>query len=107
MKKCNKEIWQERMNAQDCNKDLKMQKVKGAVLKGAFAICEVTNKELRLQLSSIIEICTESLTFLGTANLEEDNIRRQFLSTILPPKLLPLMRDVPTPKISLHHQNFC
>ena len=43
MKKCNKEIWQKRMNAQDRNKDLKVQKVQGAVLKGAFAICEVTN----------------------------------------------------------------
>ena len=72
MKKCSKEIWQERMNAQDRNKDLKVQKVQGAVLKGAFAICEVTNtlinlknnkdisgKQLRLQLSNV----TESLTF--------------------------------------------
>ena len=63
MKKCNKEIWQERMNAQDRNKDLKVQKIQGTVLKGTFAICEVTNnlinlknnkdisgKELRLQL---------------------------------------------------------
>ena len=31
------------MNAQDCNKDLKVQKVKEAILKGAFVICEVTN----------------------------------------------------------------
>ena len=110
MKKCNKEIWQKRINAQDHNKDLKVQKVQGAVLKGAFAICEVTNtlinlknnkdisgKELRLQLSNVIKICTESLTFLGMANLEGDNIRRQYLSKILPPKLSPLTKDVPTP----------
>ena len=110
VKKCNKEIWQERMNAQDRNKDLKVQKVQGTVLKGAFAICEVTNalinlknnkdhsgKELRLQLSNVIKICTESLTFLGMANLEGDNIRRQYLSKILPPKLSPLTKDVPTP----------
>ena len=44
VKKCNKEIWRERMNAQDRNKDLKAQKVQGAVLKGALAICEVTKK---------------------------------------------------------------
>ena len=69
VKKCNKEIWQERMNAQDRNKDLKVQKVQGAVLKGAFAICEVTNtlinlknnkdisgKELRFQYSNVIKI---------------------------------------------------
>ena len=85
VKKCNKEIWQERMNAQDRNKDLKVQKVLGAVLKGTFAICEVTNtlikinkdisgKELRIQLSNVIKICTESLTFLGMANLEGDKI---------------------------------
>ena len=38
VKKCNKEIWQERMNTQDRNKDLEVQKVQGAVLKGAFTI---------------------------------------------------------------------
>ena len=32
VRKCNKEIWQERMNAQDRNKDLKVQKVQGAVV---------------------------------------------------------------------------
>ena len=110
MKKCNKEIWQERMNAQDRNKDLKVQKVQGAVLKGAFAICEVTNtlinlknnkdisgKELRLQLSNVIKICTVSLAFLGMANLEGGNIRRQYSSKILPPKMASLTKDVPTP----------
>ena len=110
VKKCNKEIWQERMNAQDRNKDLKVQKVQGAVLKGAFAICEVTNtlinlknnkdisgKKLRLQLSNVIIICTESLTSLGMANLEGDHIRREYLSKILPPKLSPLTKDIPTP----------
>ena len=97
------------MNAQDRNKDLKMQKVQEVVLKGAFAICKVTNtlinlknnknisvKELRLQLFNIIKICIESLTFLGMTNLEGDNIRRQHLSKILPPKLFPLTKDVPT-----------
>ena len=44
--KCNKEIWQESINAQDCNKNPKMQKILGAVLKGAFAICKVTNNPI-------------------------------------------------------------
>ena len=87
-----------------------MQKVQGAVLKGAFAICEVTNKlinlknnkdslgkELRLQLSNVIKICIESLTFLEIANLEGDNIRTQYLSKIVPPKLTLLTKDVSTP----------
>ena len=83
VKKCRIEIWQERMNTQNRKKDLKVQKIQGAVLKVAFAIFEVTNdlinlknnkdisgKELRLQLSNVIKICTERLTFIGTANLE-------------------------------------
>ena len=108
--KCNKEIWQERMNSQGRNKNLKVQKTQGVVLKGAFAICEVTNtlinlknskdisgKELNLQLSNVIKICTESLNFLGTANRQGDNIKRQYLSKKLPPMLAPLTVDVPTP----------
>ena len=58
---------------------------------------DISGKEPRLQLSNIIKICTESLIFLGMANLEWDNIRRQYLSKILPPKLVPLTKDVPTP----------
>ena len=110
VKKCNKEILQEQMNAQDRSKDLKVQNVQEAVLKRAFAICEATNnfinlknnkdisgEELRLQLTDIIKIYAESLTFLGVANLEGDNIRRQYLSKILPPKLDLLTKDVSTP----------
>ena len=37
------------MNARDCNKDLKVQKVQGAVFKGAFAIFEVTNNLTNLK----------------------------------------------------------
>ena len=42
-------FWQERMNAQDCNKNLKVPIVQGAVVKGAFAICEVTNTLINLK----------------------------------------------------------
>ena len=98
------------MNAEDRNKDMKVQKFQGVVLKEAFAICEVTNNlinlknnkgisgiDIRFQLSNIFKICTESLTFLGMTNLEEDNIIKQYLSKILPPKLAPLTKYVPTP----------
>ena len=37
------------MNAQDRNKVLKVQKVKGGVLKGAFFICELTNTIINLK----------------------------------------------------------
>ena len=62
-------------------KDLEVQKVQRAVLKGVFAICEVTNtlvnfknnkdisgKELRVQLSNVIKNCNEGLTFPRMAN---------------------------------------
>ena len=42
-------FWQERMNAQDRNKNLKVHIVQGAVVKGAFAICEVTNTLINLK----------------------------------------------------------
>ena len=91
-------------------KDLEVQKVQRAVLKGVFAICEVTNtlvnfknnkdisgKELRVQLSNVIKICNEGLTFPRMANQQADNIGWQYSSNILPPKLAPLTKDVPTP----------
>ena len=75
------------MNAQDRNTALKKQEVLGKVLKGPFAICEVaknlrnfknnmdiSGKELRLQLSNVIRICTESYTFLETRNMKQDNM---------------------------------
>ena len=37
------------MNAQDCNKDLKVQKVQEAVLKGVFIIWEITNNLIDLK----------------------------------------------------------
>ena len=98
------------MNAEGRKKDQRVQKVQGEVVKGRFAICEVTNnlmnlrndkdisgKQLRLQLFNVIEICTDSPTFLGTVNTEGDSIRTQYLSKILPPKLLFLTKDVPIP----------
>ena len=117
LKYSNKEIWQEQMNTQDRNKDLKVQKVQGEVLKGASAICEVTNalinlknnkdilgNELRFQLSNMIKICTESLASLLMANLEGDNIIsiKQHIYQKIYPKSCPLLL-----KMSLHHQNFC
>ena len=38
-------------------------------------------------------------------NLEGGNIRRQYLSKRLPPKLSPLAKDVPTPSEFLLHDN--
>ena len=37
------------MNVQDRNKDLKVQKIQGAVIKGAFAICETTNTPINIK----------------------------------------------------------
>ena len=83
MKKCNKENWQERMNAQGCNKVLNVQNVHGAALKRTFAICNFSNnvvclrnnkdisrKELKFKVSNFIKICTKSPAFLGIANMK-------------------------------------
>ena len=45
-----------------------------------------------------------SLRF-GMANLKGDKIRRQYLSNVLPPKLSPLTKDVPTPSEFLFGNN--
>ena len=101
-----------------------MQKVQWEDLKGAFAICEVPNhlinlnnnnnnnknnnnnnnnnndisgKDQRPELSNFINICIENWTFLTMENMEWNKIRRQCLSKVLPPKLLPLTKNVPTP----------
>ena len=112
MKKCSKEIWQGQMNLQDLNKNLTVQKVHEAVLKGAFAIREVENnrinlennkditvKKLTFELSNGIKFCTDSLIFLGMANMEWYDIRRQHLSNFYRQSCSPLL------KISLYHQN--
>ena len=49
VKKCDKEIWQEQMNAQDRDKDRKLQKIQGEFSKQHFAICEVTNNLANLK----------------------------------------------------------
>ena len=102
------------MNTQVRNKDLKVQKVWGVVLKGALAIFKVTknlinlknNKgipgiEVRGRLSNVIKVCTESLAFLGMANkagatLENNAYPKSYHESC---SLLLSM--------SLHHQNFC
>ena len=92
------------MNALDRNKDLKCKESRGGRggLKGAFASRshefpnkfkknnkDISGKDLRPQLSNIITICTESLTFLVMENLDRESIRRQYLSKILPCKAGP------------------
>ena len=48
------------MNAQNGNKDLKVQKVRGTVLSGAFAICEVVANTLK-NLKSKMDISGKEL----------------------------------------------
>ena len=48
------------MNAQDRNKELKVQKVQGTVLNGAFAICEVVTNTLK-NLKSKMDISGREL----------------------------------------------
>ena len=52
---------------------------------------------VRLQLSNVIKTCTERVTFQGMAIINRDNIRTQYLSKTLQPKLFPLTKDLSTP----------
>ena len=72
-----------------------MKKIQGAFLKWAFAIIYnnlinfksnkiILDSELRFHLSDLIMTCTESLVFLQMKIMEGDNIRRQYLSNMLP-----------------------
>ena len=65
------------MSSRDRFRNLTVKKIPLGVLKGAFVLCE---RELRRQFSDLIKTCTESLVFLGMANMKVDNIRRQYLS---------------------------
>ena len=66
---------------------------------------DISGKEPGLQLYNLIKTCSESLTFLGMVTPEGDNIRRQYLSKILPPKLVPVTKDVSTPSEFLSGNN--
>ena len=102
-KKYNNVIWTERMNSMDRNRKLKVKKRQVAGLKGAFVICEVSNKLTNLKNSkdisdrelrfSLIKTCSEFLVFLGTAKMKGNNIGRQYLPNILSPKFFLLTKD--------------
>ena len=70
------------MNAHDRNKDLKVKKFRG----------QFSQEHL-------------PFAFLGMVTPEGDNIRRQYLSKILPPKLVPVTKDVSTPSEFLSGNN--
>ena len=100
-------IWTERINSRDRNKDLKVKKIQGAVLLELLSYVkfkvnwwilknnkDISEGKLRLLLSDLIKTCLEDLVILGMANMEKNNIRGQY---ILPPKILSLTKDMPTP----------
>ena len=98
------------MNPRGRNWNYKVKKIQGAVPKSVFVICEFSNKvinlknnkyifdrELKLHPSNLIKTCTESLVLKVMGNMEKDDIRIQYLSKLLSPKMLPLIKDVLTP----------
>ena len=54
---------------------------------------DMSDKELKCQLSGIIKTCAESLIFLKMVTIGRKNIRGHYLSNILPPKMHPLTKD--------------
>ena len=100
-------IWTERINSRDRNKDLKVKNIQGAVLLELLSYVkfkvnwwilknnkDISEGELRLQLSDLIKTCLEDLVILGMENMEKNNIRGQY---IFPPKFLSLTKDMSTP----------
>ena len=49
LKKCNEEIWRSHLTSTDSAKDLRFQKIQTAVLKGTFAITQVTSDLVKLK----------------------------------------------------------
>ena len=110
VKKSNKEIWKAHLTSRDRAKDLRFQKIQTAVLKGTTAITQVTSdlvklknnreltaKDIRKSIISVIKTCTEAMTFLSHANQVADSIRRTNIAMSLPKDLYPLAKDVPIP----------
>ena len=110
VKKCNKDIWQAHLTSRDRTKELRFQKIQTALLKGTIAITQVTSdlvklknnrdlssKDNRKSIISVIKTCTKAMTFLGHANQEADSIRRTNIAMSLPNELYPLVKDVPIP----------
>ena len=110
VKKCNKDIWQAHLTSRDRTKELRFQKIQTALLKGTIAITQVTSdlvklknnrdlssKDNRKSIISVIKTCTKAMTFLGHANQEADSIRRTNIAMSLPNELYPLAKQVPIP----------
>ena len=108
VKKWNKKIWQAHLTSIDRAKDIRFEKIQTAVLKGTIAITHVTSdlvkmknnkeltaKDIRNSIISVIKTCTKAMTFLGHANQESDSIRRTNIAMSLPKDLHPLEKDVP------------
>ena len=55
LKKCNKEIWQTHLTSRDRAKDLCFQKIQTAVLKGTFAITQVTSDLVKLKTAKSLD----------------------------------------------------
>lgn len=47
----------------------------------------MSNKNLKLHLLCLLKACTKRLVFLGVVNIEQHNLRRQYLSNIQPKRL--------------------
>ena len=88
--------------------DLKFQKMQSANVKSAIIFTQLADKlvnlghnrylsqkEVILALSPLINICSEGLPFLSQSNQLMDQNCRTYLTSALPADLAPLAKDVP------------
>ena len=58
---------------------------------------ELTAKDIRILIISVIKTSTQAMNFLGHANQEADSIKRTKIEMSLPKDLYPLAEDVSIP----------
>ena len=114
VKRCNPEIWSERLSTHVRSKDLKTQKVQSGITKGTIALSQVledlikikNNKELnardiRKNLNSTISKCTDGLALLAHTNQSLEQQRRDQIVSSLDKPFIQLAKDVPEDSIEL------
>ena len=108
VKKFNPEVWSNHLQTKHRATDLKFQKIQSTNVKSAIIFTQLADKlvnlrhnrdlsqkEVRMALSPLINMCSEGLTFLSHSNQLMDQNRRNYLTSALPADIAPLAKDVP------------
>ena len=108
-KKCNEEIWYEKLQPRNRSKDFKVQKSESCVLKAIRTISNIANSSLDLKsnksscandmrkaLVPVIHICTGSIAILSNVNSGIEENRHENIINCLDSQYHRLTRNVPS-----------